>query len=115
MICTVFFQCDRCHVECRIDSEAPEPGATPLVIRHCPDSEGIPIPGKVTRFQNGVGVCGWMFSIGLMQPTVALRICSGHCNCAAFAVFRYNNPTASDNLTVFHDIESQNMLVDYSV
>jgi hypothetical protein len=31
------------------------------------------------------------------------------------AVSRHNNPTTGDNLTAFHDIESQNMLVDYSV
>jgi hypothetical protein len=25
MICTDFFRCDRCHIECRIDSGAPGP------------------------------------------------------------------------------------------
>lgn len=55
MICTVFFQCDRCHIECRLDSEAPEPSTASLIIRHCPDSEGIHVDGNVTRFQERRG------------------------------------------------------------
>jgi hypothetical protein len=51
MTWTCFLQCDRCHIECRIDSEAPTTSASsaPLIVRHCPDSEGIPVLGKVTK------------------------------------------------------------------
>jgi hypothetical protein len=52
---TYFFQCDRCHIECRIDSEAPESSIPPLTIRHCPGGEGIAVVGKVTRFQERRG------------------------------------------------------------
>ena len=65
MISTHFFQCDRCHVECRIDSEATESSTAKLIIRHCPDSKSIAVQGKVTRFRNDGAVCGWMFSVGL--------------------------------------------------
>jgi len=54
MIYTIFFQCDRCHIECRVDSESPE-SAAPLIIRHCPDSGAISVVGKVTRFQERRG------------------------------------------------------------
>jgi hypothetical protein len=50
VIRTEFFQCERCRMECRIDSvELPE--GAPLIIRHCPDGKDIPILGKLTRFQ----------------------------------------------------------------
>ena len=55
MIGTDFFQCDRCHIECRIDFRALEPNTLPLIIQHCPDSKGIPIFGKVTKFQERRG------------------------------------------------------------
>jgi hypothetical protein len=35
MIGTYFFQCDHCHIECRVDSEAPESSTAQLIIRHC--------------------------------------------------------------------------------
>ena len=54
MICTVFFQCDRCHVECRVDSESPDDTAQ-FSIRHCAESKGISVLGKVTRFQERRG------------------------------------------------------------
>jgi hypothetical protein len=65
LISTVFFQCDRCRVECRIDSEALEPSTAPLIIHHCLDSEAIPIHGQMTRFQERRGgvwvdVEGWI-------------------------------------------------------
>jgi hypothetical protein len=67
MTWTCFLQCDRCHIECRIDSEAPTTSASsaPLIVRHCPDSEGIPVLGKVTKFQERRGglwvdVQGWV-------------------------------------------------------
>jgi len=55
MIGTDFFQCDRCDIECRVDSETPTLSSAPLSIRHCPDSEGIAVHGKVTRFQERQG------------------------------------------------------------
>jgi hypothetical protein len=48
---TDYFECDRCHTECRVDSEARVPDAPPLIIHHCPESSGIPVLGNVTRFQ----------------------------------------------------------------
>jgi hypothetical protein len=55
MTSTEFFQCDQCHVECRIDSEAAESTTESLTIRHCSDSKGIAVLGKVTRFQERRG------------------------------------------------------------
>jgi hypothetical protein len=55
MITTEFFQCDRCRIECRIDSEASEPNAAAVMIQHCPESKGIAVCGKVTRFQERRG------------------------------------------------------------
>jgi hypothetical protein len=55
MTWTEFFQCDRCHIECRVDSEAPTPTSAPLILHHCPESRGIPIQGRVTRFQERRG------------------------------------------------------------
>ena len=55
MISTEFFQCDLCHVECRIDSEAAESKTEPLIVRHCTDSKGIAVLGKVTRFEERRG------------------------------------------------------------
>jgi hypothetical protein len=56
---TVFFQCEHCHAECRVDAEGPRPSdssATSLLtIRHCPDSEGVVVLGKVTSFQERRG------------------------------------------------------------
>jgi hypothetical protein len=58
-ICTDFFRCDCCHIDCRIDSEASGPfdsiRTAPLTIRHCPDSKGVAVLGKVTRFQERRG------------------------------------------------------------
>ena len=50
-----FFSCDLCHVECRIDSETQDPNTTPIIMRHCPDSKGVAVIGKVTRFQERRG------------------------------------------------------------
>jgi hypothetical protein len=55
MIGIDFFQCDRCHIECRVDSEAPTPTSAPLIIQHCPDNKGIAIRGRVTKFQERRG------------------------------------------------------------
>jgi len=55
MISTEFFQCDRCHVECRVDSESTESSTAQLIIRHCSDGKAIPILGAVTRFQERRG------------------------------------------------------------
>jgi hypothetical protein len=56
---TDFFQCDRCYVECRIDSETPKSsdstGTELLTIIHCPGSKSIVVLGKVTRFQERRG------------------------------------------------------------
>jgi len=53
------FECDRCHIECRVESEGPSPnnstGASQFTIRHCPDSKGIIVLGTVTRFQERRG------------------------------------------------------------
>jgi hypothetical protein len=46
---------------------------------------------------------------------VTLCVGPAHGDRAALAVSRDNNPATGDNLTAFHHIESQNMLVDYSV
>ena len=54
MISTEFFQCDCCHVECRVDSESTE-SSTPLIIRHCPEGKDIAVLGTVTRFQERRG------------------------------------------------------------
>jgi hypothetical protein len=58
MDCTDYFSCDRCRIQCRIDSEGPAPRApasAPRVIRHCPDSEGVPVHGTITKFQERRG------------------------------------------------------------
>jgi hypothetical protein len=52
---TVFFQCSKCHVECRVDSVLLEASGSPLLVRHCPDGEGVTVTGKVTRFQERRG------------------------------------------------------------
>ena len=52
---TDYFQCDRCHLECQIDSVATEPTVVLLLVRHCPDSKGVAIFGKVIRFQERRG------------------------------------------------------------
>ena len=56
---TDYFQCDRCHIDCRLDSEGPSPsdswGASQLTMRHCPDSKGIVVFGKVMSFQERRG------------------------------------------------------------
>jgi len=54
MIYSVFFQCDRCHVECRVDSESQDDTAQ-FIIRHCAGSEDISVLGKVTQFQERRG------------------------------------------------------------
>jgi len=51
---TDYFSCDRCRIQCRVDSETPArdaPASVPRVIRHCLDSEGVPDLGTITRFQ----------------------------------------------------------------
>ena len=53
-----FFQCDRCHIECRIDSEA-KPSTAPLIIHHCPESRGIPFLARSPGSKNGGAVSGW--------------------------------------------------------
>jgi hypothetical protein len=55
MIRTDFFQCDRCHIECRVDSESTESSTAQLIIRHCPDGKGVAVVGTVTRFQERRG------------------------------------------------------------
>jgi hypothetical protein len=52
---TDYFQCDRCHIDCRVDSEAREPDVTPDIIQHCQESRGIAVQGKITRFQERRG------------------------------------------------------------
>ena len=54
MMSTVFFHCDRCHLECRVDSEGQESTAQ-LNIRHCSDGKDIALLGTVTRFQERRG------------------------------------------------------------
>ncbi len=64
MTSTEFFRCDRCHAECRVDSEAPGSLASTaprtsapaaLFIRHCRGSEGIAVLGKPIKFQEKRG------------------------------------------------------------
>jgi len=55
MIGTDFFQCDRGHIESRVDSEPPKLSSAPLIVRHCPDSKRIAVHGKATRFQERQG------------------------------------------------------------
>jgi hypothetical protein len=54
-----YFRCDRCHIDCRIDSEGPSPidsaSSSQLTIRHCPDSKGIVVFGKMVSFQERRG------------------------------------------------------------
>jgi DNA-binding CsgD family transcriptional regulator len=52
---TVFFHCDRCHLECRVDSEAPDSSTAQIIIRHCSDGKDIAVLGTVTRFQERHG------------------------------------------------------------
>jgi hypothetical protein len=52
---TDYFECDRCHIDCRIDSEALDPRTPPLIVHHCSGSRGIPVLGTVTRFQERRG------------------------------------------------------------
>jgi hypothetical protein len=53
------FQCGRCHIDCRVESEAPGPidsaRTAQFTIRHCPDSKGVVVFGTVTRFQERRG------------------------------------------------------------
>jgi hypothetical protein len=53
MTSTDFFQCDGCHVECRVDSEVT--GAGDCTVKHCPDSKGVTIVGRPIRFQERQG------------------------------------------------------------
>ena len=55
MISTVFFQCDRCRLECRVDSEAPDSRTAQIIIRHCSDGKRIAVLGTVTQFQERHG------------------------------------------------------------
>ena len=59
MTSTYFFSCDACHVECRIDSESARPNheaaSGKSVIRHCSESKGVAVDGKVTGFQERRG------------------------------------------------------------
>jgi hypothetical protein len=59
MEATDYFQCDRCHIDCRVDSEGPSRSdstcTSQLTIRHCSDSKGILVFGKVLRFQERRG------------------------------------------------------------
>jgi hypothetical protein len=52
---TDYFHCDRCHIDCRLESERPGPigsaTAAQLTIRHCLDSKDIVVFGKVMNFQ----------------------------------------------------------------
>jgi hypothetical protein len=52
---TDYFECESCHIGCRVDSEEPSStdstDTSQLTIRHCPDSKGIVVFGKVTNFQ----------------------------------------------------------------
>jgi hypothetical protein len=53
-----YFSCDQCRIQCRVDSEEPAPDAlasVPRIIRHCLDSQGIVVHGKVTKFQERRG------------------------------------------------------------
>jgi hypothetical protein len=52
---TDYFECDRCHADCWVDSESLEPRTPPLTVHHCPGSRGIPVLGKVTRFRERRG------------------------------------------------------------
>jgi hypothetical protein len=55
---TDYFSCNRCRMQYRVDSEGPAQSAlayAPRVIRHCPDSEDVPVDGKATRFQERRG------------------------------------------------------------
>ena len=56
---TDYFECDRCHIYCRLDSEEPNPsdslGVSQITFRHCPDSKGIVVFGKVISFQERRG------------------------------------------------------------
>jgi hypothetical protein len=55
---TEIFHCSSCNVEYRIDFEAESgdfPRSASLVIRHCPDGQGISIVGWVTGFQERRG------------------------------------------------------------
>jgi len=55
MISTEFFQCDRCRIECRVDSGSTALNIAPIIIRHCFDGKGIAVVGAVTRFQERRG------------------------------------------------------------
>jgi hypothetical protein len=56
---TDFFRCDRCHIDCRLDCDEPSPsdstGASQFTLRHCPDSNGIVVFGKVISFKERHG------------------------------------------------------------
>jgi len=56
---TDYFECNRCHINCRLDSEGPNPsdstGAPQITVRHCPDSKSIVVFGKVISFQERRG------------------------------------------------------------
>jgi hypothetical protein len=59
MIGTEFFQCDYCHVECRIDFVEVEPlessPSAPFMVRHCAEGKGISVSGIVTNFMERRG------------------------------------------------------------
>jgi hypothetical protein len=54
MTSTVYFECDRCRIECKVDAVS-GPNNIPFTIRHCADSKGIPLEGRVIAFQERRG------------------------------------------------------------
>lgn len=52
---TDYFQCDTCHIECRLETESGEPNAEEHKVHHCQDSRGIAVRGKITKFQERRG------------------------------------------------------------
>jgi hypothetical protein len=61
------FQCDRCHIESRIESATPEPSIEPLIIRRCPCTKALLFLGRGLRSKNDGAVYEWMLSGGLTQ------------------------------------------------
>jgi hypothetical protein len=50
-----FFQCDSCHLECRVDSEITGPDHSTINIKHCSYNKGVTIVGIPIRFQERRG------------------------------------------------------------
>jgi hypothetical protein len=65
---TDFFQCDRCHVDCRVDSEARSQTLRRLLSTIARRAEVYPFSARSLSSKNDGAVYGWMCGVGSTQP-----------------------------------------------